>query len=209
MIKRIIAAVLAAAIFISPGAAQTATFVLMNEGGVTLANGKECSFVVGQKNALLEQGSMNYGTRNNPSLPTGGWAGSERRTWCNSSYYNAIPISIRPIFKQFICKAAGAAGSNYALSNSTDYFALPAEFEVFGVRESATTAEAASLIQFEWYKNAANQIKYLGNGGTKTTWWFRSPDNFNGSYFCANKYMSGYNYSISWQSLGISPYGCI
>lgn len=151
-------------------AEQDVVMVLVNEGGkdlVTPINGHtECAFVVGQKDCLLETGAMYASTSNR------GWASSDRRSWCNNAYYNAIPSTLRSIFKQHInknCNSYQTAG----VSNSTDYFCLPAVKEVTGVRDSADMA-SIYLEQFSYYEVATNRIKRLGIKGNANGYWTNS-----------------------------------
>ena len=163
-------------------AEQTVTFVLMNAGGKTLANATpsgrtECSFIVGMKNGLAEKGYMNSSTTN-----SGGWEASARRTWCNNVFRNAVPSALRDIFKQHLNVTAN--GSSSTTATSTDYFALPAEKEVFGSVNHANSTAEASLTQFEYYKTSANRIKKTGDSGSADWWWERSPSTYYSSAFC-------------------------
>lgn len=99
------------------------TLVLMNAGGKTLSNGKTCSFVVGQKNGLANGTNGEYGYMNSSNTNAGGWDGCARRTWCNSVYYNAIPSTLRGIFKKFK-NVTASAGNVATTKESEDYFAL-------------------------------------------------------------------------------------
>ena len=150
-------------------AKQTVTFVLMNAGGKTLANAtpsgrSECSFIVGMKNGLAEKRAMDYTSKI--------WDSCSRRTWCNSRFRNAIPESIRGIFKQHLNITAD--GPNSTTVTSTDYFALPAEKEVFGSNTYANPTAEANLTQFEYYVTEANRIKKAGDSGSADIWWERS-----------------------------------
>ena len=149
--------------------AQTVTFVLMNAGGKTLANATpsgrtECSFIVGMKNGLAEKGRMDYTSKI--------WDSCFRRTWCNGLFRNAIPSTLRGIFKQHLNVTAD--GPNSTTVTSTDYFALPAEKEVFGQNIRADSTAESSLTQFEYYATASNRIKKAGDGGSADIWWERS-----------------------------------
>ena len=186
---------------------QTVTFVLMNAGGKTLANATAsgrttCSFIVGMKNGLAEKGYMNSSNTN-----SGGWESSKRRTWCNNVFRNAIPSTLRDIFKQHLNITAN--GSGYTTATSTDYFALPAEKEVFGSETFAVPTTEASLTQFEYYKTSANRIKTQGDAGSAGgIWWERSPYSGNQLSFCvvAN---DSVNYSNTSYARLLAPFGCI
>ena len=165
-------------------AEQTVTFVLMNSGGKTLANATSsgrsvCSFIVGMKNALVEDGAMN-----SANTAVGGWDACPRRTWCNEVFRNAIPSTLRGIFKQHLNKTANGTGTSVV--TSTDYFALPAEKEVFGQNRKANSTAESSLTQFEYYATAANILKRIGD--TVVAWSLRSPSISLDTFFCNANY---------------------
>ena len=189
-------------------AEQTVTFVLMNAGGKTLANATpsgrtECSFIVGMKNGLAEKGYMNASNTN-----SGGWDACARRTWCNDVFRNAIPLTLRDIFKQHLNITANGS-SSATTTTSTDYFALPAEKEVFGSNTYANITAEVSLTQFEYYKTSSNRIKKTGDGGSAHVWWERSPRSDNSMYFCrVVSNGSADNYLASYPVL-LAPFGVI
>ena len=184
-------------------AEQTVTFVLMHQGLYKLTDDSNCNFIVGQKNGLSESGYMNSTSTN-----SGSWDGCARRTWCNSIYYNAIPSTLRPIFKQFKTVTAKA---HYGSTNQTsiDYFALPAEKEVYGSRSYANSTEANALTQFDYYKTSANNIKKQGDNGSASFWWERSPYSGDSNSFCivdSGGSESAYDASSTYL---LAPFGCI
>lgn len=185
---------------------QDATFVIMNVGGKTLANPinghTECAFIVGMKDTLTT-GSVREGGYINPTdTNEGGWNGCARRTWCNSVFYNAIPSSIRSIFKQHINKTTEGNKST-TIINSTDYFALPAYAEVDGGASSPHYVNEGT--QFEWYKTVVNRRKYPNS----TYWWERSPSSMSAIVFwCDRSGSSAQTFAASY-TLGLSPFGCI
>lgn len=188
--------------------AQEVDLVLMHAGGYELneavASGRtKCSFVVGLKDGLAEAGYMNSSNTN-----SGSWNGSARRTWCNNVFRNAIPSTLRAIFKQF--KTITAETYNGSTNQeSVDYFALPAEKEIFDSRNYSTETEFNALFQFDYYKTTSNRVKKLGKTGTASIWWERSPDCNYSTNFCivgsdgyANHYYAGYTGVLA-------PFGCI
>ena len=186
-------------------AAQSADFVLMNAGGKTLTSGKTCSFVVGMKNCLKESGYMNSSQTN-----SGEWDKCARRTWCNNVFYNAIPSSIRGIFKKYKNVTASVENTSSAsLTTSEDYFALPAEKEVLGGRTYSVASEANSsdLSQFTWYKTSANRIKQVN--GSNSWWWERSPYSSDSACFCFVPDDGSAGYDNASNSNALSPFGCI
>ena len=197
-------------------AAQQVDLVLMHAGGYDLnaavASGRtKCSFVVGLKDSLAEAGYMNSSNTN-----SGSWNGSARRTWCNNVFRNAIPSTLRAIFKQF--KTVTAQTYNGSTNQtSVDYFALPAAKEVFGGSASSAgrgtsysnLTEFNALFQFDYYKTSSNRFKKLGKTGSADDWWERSPNYSYSSNFCY-VYSDGTAYSYTASiSCGLAPFGCI
>lgn len=193
-------------------AEQTVTFVLMNASGKTLANATpsgrtECSFIVGMKNGFANGTSGEYGYMNSSNTNSGGWEASARRTWCNDVFRNAIPSALRDIFKQHL--NVTASGSSTATTTSTDYFALPAEKEVFGSVTYANSTAEANLTQFEYYKTSSNRIKKAGDSGSADRWWERSPFSGTSAGFCyvyADGSADINNASFTYL---LAPFGCI
>lgn len=184
-------------------ASQTVKFVIMNWGGKTLtADNTECLAIVGQKNCLTEKGYMNSSDTN-----AGGWNSCKRRSWCNNIYIAAIPSDFRELFKQHNNKSGNGGGSSSGTQQTTDYFALPAEIEVLGSTSYSVAGEGS---QFKYYETSANRVKTLGEGGSASSWWERSPSSGNSGRFC-NAYISGtatYSDGASF-TCGIAPFGCI
>ena len=187
--------------------AQTVTMVLMHAGGKKLVSGKTCAYIVGQKNGLANGTSGEYGYMNASNTNSGGWGSCARRKWCNDVYYNAFPATIKGIFKQF--RVITANGSSADTADNIDYFALPAEKEVFGSNSYANSTAESSLTQFEYYKTSSNRVKKQGDSGSANSWWERSPYSGNSSRFCG-VYSDGYAdlYNASYSHL-LAPFGCI
>lgn len=180
--------------------AQDVQMVLTDPGHYTLANGKPCNFVVLQKDCLKEYGVMNSSYTND-----GGWDGCARRAWCNSEYRNAIPSTLRGIFKQFTTYAANGSGSSFVASS--DYFALFSEKEVFGSTTYANSSAESKNSQLTWFKTSSNRIKKVN--GSAGNWWERSPRSGYSNRFCyvASSGNAGWNSANN--SNGLAPFGCI
>ena len=181
-------------------AAQDVQMVLTDPGHYTLANGKKCNFVVLQKDCLKE-----YGVMNSQGTNSGGWNNCPRRTWCNSVYRNAIPSTLRGIFKQFTTYAANGTGSSSVASS--DYFALFSEKEVFGSTTYANSSAESKNSQLTWFKTSSNRIKRVN--GSAYYWWERSPNSGNSNRFCLVTNSGGADWSNASISYGLAPFGCI
>ena len=187
-------------------AAQDVQFVLTDPGHYTLANGQPCNFVVLQKECLNNRA----GAMNSEKTNEGGWDNCPRRTWCNSVYRDAIPSSLRPIFKQF--KVVTADGSGSTAVESTDYFALFSEKEIFGTTTNANSSAESQNTQLDYYKISSNRIKHMkfDSTGIKTIrWWERSPCTGFGDRYCSVKSSGEAGWSYANANFGLAPFGCI
>lgn len=192
--------------------AQDVKLVILNKGGKTLSNGKECNFIVGLKNSLKAPGYMHVNTN------TISWDGCVRRAWCNNVFKNSIPPTLLPIFKQHVNKTATYPNSS-TTTDSVDWFALAAGKEVFGTEASSGTSygggyssysESQVLSQFEYYKTRANRIKISGEGTSAANpWWERSPHyNYHGN-FCYVSSLGDATHTEANTNKWIAPFGCI
>ena len=181
-------------------AAQSVQFVLSDPGHYTLANGKKCNFVVLQKDCLKE-----YGVMNSQGTNSGGWNNCPRRTWCNSVYYNAVPSTLRGIFKQFKVRTANGSGSG--VTESTDWFSLFSEKEVFGSTMYANSSAESKNSQLTWFKTSSNRIKRMN--GRADLWWERSPHSVYFSSFCCVTSSGGADWNSAYIRSGLAPFGCI
>jgi hypothetical protein len=186
---------------------QTVTLVLMNRGGKTLSGGGTCNFVFGLKNILANNGSHEGGYMNSTNTNVGGWNSCARRNWCNGAFYDAFPSTLRPILKQFINHTA--TGDSTAATDSTDWFALASEVEIFGATTYANATAETGNTQFEYYTTSANRIKNQGDTGSADNWWERSPYSGYSGSFC---FVGGGGNAIgsyASNTLGLAPFGCI
>lgn len=189
-------------------AAQQVDLVLMHAGGYDLnaavASGRtKCSFIVGQKDSLAKAGYMN-----SSDTSSGSWNGSKRRTWCNSVYKKALPSTLLPIFKQFKTITAQTYDGS-TNQTSVDWFALPAEKEVFGSRTYSNDTESNALFQFDYYKTTSNRIKMSGKESSPGHWWERSPSYFGSTDFCRVYNNGTANFGSASKTYGLAPFGCI
>ena len=78
-------------------------------------------------------------------------------------------------------------GSNTAsyVTATTDYLFLLSEFEVFGTRNYANSAERNYQLQYDYYKNGNAKVAYNHSANsTAVWWWLRSPYYVDDYRFC-------------------------
>lgn len=180
---------------------QDVTLVIMNVGGKNFtSDDTECAFIVGQLEVMSVGGEARLSTEDEY------WRNWSRRTWCNEDYYNAIPSTLRPIFRQFknMRMVVPVAQSD------DDYFAFPAEMEVFGrcTNSANYNFEQAYLEQFAYYADDTHKIKKTMSG-TKSMWWLRSPSSSTSVEPCACSSSGASTFSSYSNKLGLAPFGCI
>lgn len=121
----------------------------------------------------------------------------------------ALPSDLRAVMKPMtIYTDNTGGGSNTAsyVTASVDYLPLLAEFEIFGTRSYANSAEQNYQQQYQYYKNGNSKVKYRHSSTSSTAlWWERSPF-YNGSNTFCYVYTSGSaNLDYARYSIGLAP----
>lgn len=181
---------------------QDFTLVLLNAGGYELSNGVECAFKVGHKNCLRARGRMHT------EQGSQGYSQCTMRTYLNSDYRNALPESLRPIFKSFKNKTGKAGGG---VVTTEDYFTVATEKELSGETTAAWPDTETDLQQIEYYKVVSNRVKRLGDAGAVTDAWTSSTANSPYLYYSVLMLLNGKEFSPQYNNgeWGICPQGCI
>lgn len=100
----------------------------------------------------------------------------------------ALPSDLRAVMKPMnIYTDNTGGGSNTAsyVTKSVDYLPLLAEYEIFGTRSYANSAEQNYQAQYQYYKNGNSKVKYRHSSTSSTAyWWGRSPYCNNSGGFC-------------------------
>ena len=121
----------------------------------------------------------------------------------------ALPSDLRAVMKPMtIYTDNTGGGSNTAsyVTASVDYLPLLAEFEIFGTRSYANSAEQNYQQQYQYYKNGNSKVKYRHSSTSSTAfWWERSPYYSNSSTFCFVSTNGGANYGHARNSYGLAP----
>lgn len=121
----------------------------------------------------------------------------------------ALPSDLRAVMKPMnIYTDNTGGGSNTAsyVTKSVDYLPLLAEYEIFGTRSYANSAEQNYQAQYQYYKNGNSKVKYRHSSTSSAAhWWERSPYYTRSSTFCyvyTNGNASNYN---ARNSYGLAP----
>ena len=139
------------------------------------ANGVDIAFVDSNYSKGGNTAAFRMNTTNTNS---GGWNNSYmRKTICPVFLY-AMPADWQSVIasctKYSDNKGGGSNTASYVTATS-DKIWLLAEFEVFGARTGANSAEQTKQQQYDYYKAGNSRVKYRHNAVTATcTWWLRS-----------------------------------
>ena len=121
----------------------------------------------------------------------------------------ALPSDLRAVMKPMtIYTDNTGGGSNTAsyVTASVDYLPLLAEFEIFGTRSYANSAEQNYQQQYQYYKNGNSKVKYRHSSTSSTAyWWERSPYYNNSNTFCYVNTNGNANNNFARYSYGLAP----
>lgn len=163
--------------------------------------------------------SMNEVDSNN-----GGWSNSYMRNTflgngstptepVENTFLAALPADLRAEMKSCIKYSDNTGGTENpasAVTATTDYLFLLAEFEVFGFRNYANHSEQDSQVQYDYFK--AGNSKVAGSWGSPATalfWWLRSVYAGGGDVFCYVHTDGGPYFTTADNSFGVLPGFCI
>lgn len=121
----------------------------------------------------------------------------------------ALPSDLRAVMKPMtIYTDNTGGGSNMAsyVTASVDYLPLLAEFEIFGTRSYANSAEQNYQQQYQYYKNGNSKVKYRHSSTSSTAyWWERSPYYYASYSFCSVNTNGVASYTSARYSGGLAP----
>ena len=91
-------------------------------------------------------------------------------------------------------------------TKTTDYLPLLAEYEIFGTRTYANSAEKNYQAQYAYYSAGNSKVKYRHSATGSTAWWWeRSPNYYYSSTFCYVGLNGAADYYNAWYSYGVAP----
>ena len=163
-----------------------------------------------------------YFVMNASNTNSGGWKSSQMRTnICGTSLSSysgtiiaVIPAALRAVLKsvtKYTDNTANGSGSTASnVTETTDYFFLLSEYEVFGSISYANSNESSKQAQYAYYSAGNSKIKYKHNGTTSAArWWLRSPRASYAYYFVyVDTDGTVTNYDAGF-SLGFAPGFCV
>ena len=159
-------------------------------------------------------------TMNTSDTNSGGWAKTQMRSTVlgaasdptnptANTLLAALPADLRAVMKsvtKYTDNTGGGSNSASAVTATTDYLWLLAEFEVFGSRTYANSSEPSSQAQYEYFKAGNSKIAYKHSAAeTAAAWRLRSPYYNNYTDFCAVDSGGGAYAYNAYRSLALVP----
>lgn len=121
----------------------------------------------------------------------------------------AFPSDLRAVMKPMTIYTDNTGGDSNTASYvtvSVDYLPLLAEFEIFGTRSYANSAEQNYQAQYAYYSAGNSKVKYRHSStGSTAYWWGRSPYYYGSHSFCIVSTNGTANYDSAGNSYGLAP----
>ena len=135
---------------------------------------------------------------NTHNTNSGGWNGSHMRKTVlgsdstptsptSNTLLAALPSDLRAVMKsvtKYSDNTGGGKNTASYVTATTDYLFLLAEFEVFGTRTYANSAEQNYQAQYDYFKAGNSNVHYRHSAtGSKAWAWLRSVTYYDSNYF--------------------------
>ena len=121
----------------------------------------------------------------------------------------ALPSDLRAVMQPMTIYTDNTGGGNDNASyvtKTTDYLPLLAEYEIFGTRSYANSAEKNYQAQYAYYSAGNSKVKYRQKATSYTAWWWgRSPFYNNGFDFCGVSSNGDASSNSAGVSYGVAP----
>lgn len=145
---------------------------------------------------------------NSSNTNSGGWNGSYMRTTVCNAFYNALPSDLQSVIgsvTKYSDNTGGGSDTASYVTTTKDKIFLLSEYEVFGTRTYANSAEQNYQQQYDYYKDGVSKIRHLS--GSADAWWLRSPRTGDNGNFCVVTKDGGPAHgSSSLGSYGFAPF---
>lgn len=194
-----------------------------------LSGGTDICLIDSYYNSYSTNGTKYFNMNHSSNTNSGGWMGCDLRydvlgstntnngnatattatSPVSGTLMAALPSDLRAVMKPMtIYTDNTGGGSNTAsyVTASVDYLPLLAEFEIFGTRTYANSAEQNYQQQYAYYSAGNSKVKYRHSAtGSTAGWWERSPY-YNGSTgFCGVATNGNAYYTAARYSYGLAP----
>ena len=121
----------------------------------------------------------------------------------------ALPSDLRAVMQPmtiYTDNTGGGSDNASYVTKTTDYLPLLAEYEIFGTRSYANSAEKNYQAQYAYYSAGNSKVKYRQKATSYTAWWWgRSPFYNNGFDFCGVSSNGDASSNSAGVSYGVAP----
>jgi hypothetical protein len=153
--------------------------------------------------------STNKFKMNTTNTNSGGWKSSTMRTARCAEFLSAMPSAWQSVIAsctKYSDNTGGGSDTASYVTSTSDKIWLLAEYEVFGTRTGANSAEQNYQKQYEYYANGNSKIKYKhSDTGTACIWRLRSVNSTNATSFRYVNTGGGSNNNYACYSYGFAP----
>ena len=160
----------------------------------------KAKMTLGLVNCLPTTYAMNSSDTN-----VGGWTGSKMYSTLNEAIFGDLPEELKDLIKP-VKKKTSAGNQLTTINTSNDKLFLFSEHEIFGAKTYSVGSEGK---QYSLFATSSNRIKKLGDSGSATYWWERSPYASNATSFCYVYSSGAANCSSAGITLGVCFGFCI
>ena len=180
-------------------------------GYTAASGGVHIAFIDGGYGSNYTSGS--YFNMNNANSNSGGWANSRMRTTIIPTFKACLPSDLQAVLKtvtKYSDNTGGGSNTASYVTATTDDIFLLAEWEVFGARSYANSAEQNYQAQYAYYSAGNSKVRYRHSStGSTACWWLRSVNAGTSNYFCFVFTSGSADYSYAHYSRGFAPAFCV
>lgn len=194
-----------------------------------LSGGTDICLVDDNYNSYSTGGQKWFNMNHSANTNSGGWKGCDLRydvlgstntnngdatattatSPVSGTLMAALPSALRAVMKPmniYTDNTGGGSDTASYVTKSVDYLPLLAEYEIFGTRSYANSAEQNYQQQYQYYKNGNSRVKYRHTATSSTAyWWERSPYYAGSIYFCSVYTVGGAGSYDARVSFGLAP----
>ena len=194
-----------------------------------LSGGTDTCLVDGYYSSYSTNGTKYFNMNHSSNTNAGGWKGCDLRydvlgstntndgdataTTATNPVANtlmaALPSDLRAVMQPmtiYTDNTGGGSDNASYVTKTTDYLPLLAEYEIFGTRSYANSAEKNYQAQYAYYSAGNSKVKYRHSATSSTAWWWeRSPIyNISGT-FCGVNTNGNADFNGAGYSFGVAP----
>lgn len=159
------------------------------------------------------QSSGSYFNMNNATSNSGGWANSRMRTTIIPTFKACLPSDLQAVLKtvtKYSDNTGGRSNTASYVTATTDDIFLLSEFEVFGARTHANSAEKNYQAQYAYYSAGNSKVRYRHSStGSTALWWLRSVCANSTGTFCYVNTSGNVSRNDADFSYGFAPAFCV